>query len=326
MKFVTGAFVLLGLALCATAANAQTGLVADVEPYAQCLTSTEGPGARPVYPEGLYARKEGGRVVVEMEFSAPGQAPRVKVLGDAADADFVDAVKRHAGQLRVPCMQPGVLVKLQQEFVFVPNDGRKVSWTTPEAGPSAGYRRECITRIDSASKPEMPRRAAREGHTGAVIARIAFDGLNTEPTVTLAYAGPHRELAETVVDYAKGYRLTCGGPKLSAMQSFVFRFSDSATTVLRDTTLVNFLRGVRNAAATPVFFDLNTMSCPFEVRLNYWQPASPNRVGEIGASVQARRPFLDWLATLRIKADTDIEAGVIGDSLTISVPCGKIDL
>lgn len=294
----------------------------------ECVKPEAGALAMPVYPEDAYRSKIGGTVRIEMEFAGPDSSPKIRTLAnDSADA-FSDAVRRHAARYRNTCMKPGdPPVRLQQDFVFVPNDARKVSWTIASDGKDGAFwpTNACATHIAPGSKPEYPKAALRVGATARILAQVTFEAIGEQPKVTLRVPGPRADLARAVQEFAEGYRLTCGQPPIVATQMFVFRMSDE-TRILADTTLVAFLRGTRNAGAKPVFFDLDSMSCPFDVRLEYWQPSYRNRVGEVGTPVPARKPFLDWLSTLVIRADDKLQNAVLGETTTISVPCGKIDL
>ncbi|WP_395686749.1 hypothetical protein [Caenimonas koreensis] len=324
----TAGFAIVAALVCGIAHAQSSALSVTPAVDVSCLTSLDGPAARPVYPEGMYALKQKGLVRVAMEFTGPDTAPTLKSISQDDEA-FLPAVRRHVERLRLPCMKPGSPpAQLSQEYVFVPNDGRKVAWTSPElkAGDGASPGLACVAHVVPGSKPEMPRRAIRENHEGSVIGLVRFTGKGVEPEVSLAYPGPYAELAATVVEFMKGYRQTCDAPPFVAKQMFQFRIEPSERIVLRDTTLASFLRGASNATAVPVYFDLDGMKCPFDVRLEYWQPTARNRVGEVGEPVAQRRPFLDWLSTLKIRMSADVEAKVLGDSLTVSVPCGKVDL
>ena len=56
------------------------------------------------------------------------------------------------------------------------------------------------------------------------------------------------------------------------------------------------------------------------------QPYAPNMVGEVGRSDPNRTEFIEWLKTLALDLPTRMRKHVIGDTITISVPCGLIDL
>lgn len=289
------------------------------------------PGAtsKPEYPQELYERKHQGKVVVEIEFYDSSPVPRVKTLTNTGGVGLNDSAEKFALQYRNTCMKPGdPPVKVQQEFDFVPNDGRKVAWSIPAFGfenpPTATP--SCVKHLNPGTAPKYPRGAMEAGTTGRLVILAKFKELDKPPEISFPVPGPRADIRQAVTEFAEGYRLTCGGTPLIAMQLFVFTLSDSNVNLLRDTTLKSFLRGAGNATDKPVSFDLDAMSCPFDVRLEYWQPAFRNRVGEVGARVPARKPLLEWLSSLRLNIPEPIANKVTGDSLTISVPCGKIDL
>ncbi|MBG9388951.1 energy transducer TonB [Caenimonas aquaedulcis] len=296
---------------------------------AACFTSTAGPDARPSYPDAAYLRKEGATIKAEFTFESGVDKPRVKILSGGDQSLFVDSVERHARNLRLPCFPVGgPPVVLEQEYVFVPNDGRKVAWTIArkrdDAFAAAG--KACIKHVEGEERPDYPQRAKTEGLMGNVLAEMVFRRPDTPPEVRLLDPSPHRDFARAVLAYVAGYRVTCVlDEPITASQMFNFRFEGMPYQALKDAPLAPFLRGVKDVAARPVFFDLNLMSCPFDVRLVYWQPIRANETGEVGDAVAARRPFLDWLATLQLNVPPKVQNIILGDTMTIAVPCGTID-
>ncbi|ROZ64429.1 hypothetical protein [Ramlibacter sp. WS9] len=281
-----------------------------------------------MYPEEAYKRKEGGTVNIEMEFATQDLAPKIKVHSGEASVELVSAVHEYALRLRLPCAKSHEpAVRLEQEFVFVPNDGRKVAWTiarSPSGTPKIAH---CVQHLEPGSKPIYPSKAGREGRQGSVLANVLFTAVNEKPQVTFPDPSPYPELAEAVRRFAEDYRLTCwDGKPLLAFQQFNFRMDDGEKKLLKDISLLTFVRAARNATAMPVFFSLDGMGCPFDVRLRYWQPIYRNEVGEVGSEVPARRAFLDWLSTLVLDLPAKSQNAILGDTMTVSVPCGKIDL
>jgi hypothetical protein len=96
--------------------------------------------------------------------------------------------------------------------------------------------------------------------------------------------------------------------------------------VLKDAGLKQFLGGVVDLDKHPARFDFTTMNCPFDLRLQLTQPYVPNEVEEIGSSDANRRELIEWLSTLALQLPKKIEPQVIGDSMTLSIPCGTLDL
>ena len=116
-----------------------------------------------------------------------------------------------------------------------------------------------------------------------------------------------------------------GGP-VEAYWTYVYRWSDRSAFGFSDAELLQFMGSVKGVRKQHLLFDLTSMSCPFEFRLQYLQPHAPNRVGEVGSQDAARRPLIDWLARAELDLSEPMLDSVYGDSLTIAVPCVKIDI
>ena len=326
------AALLLFTAAMVDAAAADATLVKAPASNEQCVKLVAGAPAYPEYPPSTLARKLGGTVRVEMEFTDAQAAPRVRHLDRAFTFSeqllLNDAVERFAAFYRNTCMQPGSApVRVRQDFVFVPNDGKKVAWTTPspveEFPGNEELQPDCVETGDL-WRIRFPHRALDADATGRVVVQVKFLALNEAPEVKFIVPGPHRELDRAVLARVQEYRLKCGKTPVTALQ--VFSFLKEEDVVLRDMGLKAFVVGSRNATAQPVFFDLDSLGCPFEVRMRYWQPYFRNQVGEVGPARAERRPFLDWLAGLELNLTKLVASHVVGDELTITVPCGKIDL
>jgi outer membrane biosynthesis protein TonB len=331
MKFAAG--VLFLLALTAPHVRAQVSpLTPAPKPNERCVTRLPGAPATPEYPEAAFKAKEGGTVRIEMDFVDSQSAPRVRTLevhGKVADS-LEAAAEKFARDYRHSCIKPGdAPVTVTQDLVFVPNDGRKVVWTEAsrvslrEAAPV-----DCVRHLAPETQPEFPRRAARDGKSGRVVLELIFDKPGTEPRTRVLATGPRPEFAQSASEWARGYRLTCGEQPVHATQTFIFHLDGTPypSYTLTDTDLKTFVRATRNALARPVYFDLNSMGCPFDVRMQYWQPFFRNAVGEVGELRAERAALLDWLAGLEFDIDNTRASGVAGEQLTITVPCGKIDL
>lgn len=295
-----------------------------------CMTPPAGERGVPEYDPGLVERKEGGTVAVELTFAAADAPPEVRVTSPFVGTGLVGAVTRHVQKFRVPCLEPGSEpVRVQMEFVFVPNDGRKVVASAPRDADEARRRQlsACLTRITGSAQPEYPREARRAGAQGTVILRLRFTS-PTEPPQQMIVARPKgdRWLAAEIERFALGYRLPCLGQEPHVLSMiFRFRLDGEARTVINDLPLLTLLRSAEGLPQ-PVFFDLDRLGCPFDVRVQYLRPHQRNQVHELGTSRPERRAFLDWLSLARLKLDADLEERVLGDSFVVNVPCGKIDL
>jgi hypothetical protein len=293
-----------------------------------CMTPP--PELRPkiVYPVEVFERREGGTVTVEMDFVAPDRPPRYSIERDfgAVGRAFAAAIHDHVMALRVPCLT--VPVRLTQDFVFVPNDGRKVTWTraVQPAAPGAARQLGCVTRPSAAPLEVTP--SVWGGLTrSAVLLELTFTAAAEPPLVKVLAPSPAAGLTREAVERSLAMRNPCAdGQPLRAEQLWIFRQPGAPRSVLKNAGLAAFLGSVKDLDRLQVFFDFNTMGCPFDVALSLRQPHGRNYVGEIGPAQSARRPFLDWLASLSLDLTPRQLTEVLGESMTISVPCGTLDL
>ncbi len=94
------------LLLAAAVASAQQVDV-PVSEIARCVTVRPGAADAPVFPFEQYTGSQRGAVQVLLSFTAPDGPPAVTVQESHGGAAFVDAVRAHAKDLRVPCMPRG---------------------------------------------------------------------------------------------------------------------------------------------------------------------------------------------------------------------------
>jgi hypothetical protein len=325
--------VALMLALASSgAALAQTQIVMPGAAQ-RCLT-TGGPTLdRPDYPKQAYEHKAGAKVELEIEFRAPNAAPKVRSLKTEADAryrdDFESAVLKVAERYRVPCLPAGETATLKQEFVFVPHDGRPVSWMaqTDEESQRSSKLNRCLTK--PTILPVYPERALRADRQGTVLVALTFTGSASPPQVAVLDDGGDRAFAEAVQDHAGGVRMPChdNAGAVQSLMLYDFKFDGGSRVVLNDMTMITLLRHLKGIRSANLYFDFNQMGCPFEGRLEYFQPHAPNLVGEVGPRNPERRFFLDWLSRQQLDLPTARQANaVLGQRTVISVPCTVLDL
>lgn len=294
-----------------------------------CLTRAPGREAALAYPEALLARKDGGRFKVSLTFHGPDAAPWFDVLGKPqVDETFIRIVRDHVAGFRVPCMPAeGPPVVLTQEYVFDPNDGRKVMSTAP-TDEQERHRQE-LTRCVShgtGTVPEYPEGARQLEIQGKVYVELAFDGPASPPEVRV-HSASHSRLQATALKHAQGMRMPChpGGGRVTTDVAYTFSLVGGRRTLLQDANVATLVRAAASYPQ-PAYFDWNTMGCPFDLRLTYYQPHRPNQVQQLETDRPERRVFMDWLAALRLKLDDKTNTAVLGDSMTISVPCATLDL
>jgi hypothetical protein len=114
------------------------------------------------------------------------------------------------------------------------------------------------------------------------------------------------------------------GP-VEAIRAYQFVIAGGARAVLRDAPLADLLASATDLK-TPAFFDFDSMSCPFDLRLSYHRPFAENDVEQLDTAVAARRPLLEWLEGLTLDLGNTPSEKVFGNSLIVTVPCGKLDL
>jgi hypothetical protein len=318
------------LGLLATGARAQQAELAS-SPAQRCLSPAPDDRVKPAYPPRLYETKTSATIEAELVFTAPDRRPKVHIEG-GSDIEFDNAIEDYAKQLRVPCMSAGgEPVRLRQTFVFTPNDGRKVVWTTPVDEADAGRQEQlkCMVK-PSPTLIHYPPAQMLQGRAANVLVRVHFSDPAAAPSYEVIYDGGHRSFAQAVAGYLGELRLPClaGGP-IDDNFEFQFRLDgggDLKRRVLKDLPLQTFLAAVKPIRPGSVFFDTNTMKCPFDVRLRSRQPIEVNKVEELEEDVPARHAFLDWLAERELNLDRNTAGEVYGQSMVVHVPCAKIDL
>ena len=322
-------------ALCCVAVAATTTARAQqselgVSASLGCLAPSLEQRGVPTYPENLLRGKDGGTVHIELTFTAPDAAPRMTLLNKEVVFDaLVDAVRDHVRRLRLPCMNPAAdPVTLRQDYVFVPNDGRKVMASALVDRADEARRRmlACISHAEGIPRPEYPAESRRREEQGKVFLKVRFVAPDKPPEVDVLASTKFNALRAAVLKHAEGLRLPClKAEPIEVTQLYIYKLEGGARAVLRDTTLTQWL-GAARAWRGPVFFDFATMGCPFDVRLSYFAPHASNGVREVETSNAARRPFLDWLAKIELNFPEPTNTRLLGDTTTISIPCGTLDL
>lgn len=315
-------------AAAALGAAAQQQVLTPSETLA-CLTPAAADQGPPAYPEAQFARKEGGRVSVDLEFSAADRAPKVKVTYGADQRELSRAVLDHVRKYRVPCLKPEQTARLQQDFNFVPTDGRKVRWLAPVDTDDVRRSRllACVKHKRPDTKPEYPWRALRDETQGTVVLRLAFDAPDAVPAIEVIDSAQSDALTLAASEFARDLRMPCHeGAPISVSHYHVFRIADGPRMVLRDLSLVSLLRSIKGIKQANVYFDFKEMGCPFDLRFKLFQPYNLNQVGEVGEPHPERRFFLDWLQRQQFDLPAPTRNAVIGQITTVSVPCTVLNL
>lgn len=320
--------IALMVASVASGVLAQQQTLTESETLA-CLAPAAGERGAPKYPEASFERRDGGRYAVTLEFTAHDSAPKVNFDGDSGLSELKDAVLNFVRAYRVPCLKPGQVVKLNQEFVFVPTDGRRVRWHAPVDDDDRRRERlaKCVKHQSPGSGPGYPATALNNGIEGKVVLKASFAAADMPPKVeVLDNAGSDR-LAQAATEFARGWRMPCHeGASVSVNQLYDFRITGEPRMVLKDLSLVTLLSGFKDIRQANVYFDFNEMGCPFDLRFALHQPHSLNSVGEVGDTLPARRFFLDWLRRQSIDLPAKQRNAIWGQITTVSVPCTVLKL
>jgi len=301
-------------------------------PASPSVTCLKQPDEPVVYPEALLKNKSAAKVPVKLTFTAADVPPAVEIERTPVEIDdaFVEAVRAHVAGMRLPCHQAGdPVVVLRQVYEFVPNDGRKVMRSTPrdESDLARARTAACVRSVSPGARLVYPREARLSGLAGAVMVDLTFSTPDAEPDLKVV-ATPGRDLTKAVRNYVRNLRLPCltdNAFTLSMVYQFILTEPGVGRPFLKDVALPAFLKDVKDLKG-PVFFDFNTMGCPFDVRLRYYQPYASNAVGQLETANSGREPFLDWMASLRFDLPRDVNLMAVGEEVTVSVPCGTLDL
>lgn len=309
-----------------------------------CLTPAAGARGAPEYPFAAFKAAKAGRVKVALTFTTPQTRPALEVLvqeGDEAFVEaFVDAVQQHVRDYRVPCHDgSNTPVRLLFDFHFRPDD-RRVRWGAPvdEADALRAEQQRCIVHSRGYQKPAYPSDALQGGVQGRVLTRLRFEAPDRPPAVEVFPTPPPSNrigarrltasLEDQVAQWVVGYRMPCqAGAPVSVVFTFIYLIDGMGGYGFKPgLSLADVLPLVRGISQQTLDFDTQPMGCPFDISLQYRQPAMANLVGEVGPVNPARRPLIDWLSKSELDVPQKLLASFYGDTTTLHVPCLKIDL
>lgn len=297
-------------------------------PTVACITLTPGRADSIEYPQDLLARKDGGSVQVEMKFRRPDEEPQVKVLNDSAFAGLILAVKEHVSRFRVPCMGANdAPVTLRQDYVFDPNSHGKVmaSQFQDEAYDERRSQLACLTHTTPGSVPYYPRFAQNEDQQGSYLVAMHFYAADQPPEIKWLATSRSATLKKALAEFLAGIRLPCLHGPIDAIQLYKFTLDGGERTLLKDMTLKTMVAAARSVPQ-PAYFDFSSMACPFQLRIDYYQPYRYNGVTELDTTSSARKPFLDWLKKVTLNLSDKENLNVLGEAFVLTVRCGKLDI
>jgi hypothetical protein len=313
-------------------AAAQTTVV-EPSPAQRCLTRGTLLMGSPEYPEEPYRMKQGGKVLVDLSFARADAAPRIEKMtteqADRFDSAFERSVRRFIEDYRVPCLKEGQTTSLRQEFLFVPNDGRPVAmFATQSEPPRRRALLDCMTHAKPGTKPRYPTSDLSMNRQGTVVLRAVFSDAQSAPAIEVLDKGDGAWLGDSASEFARDYRLPChdGAGPVSTLQFYLFRIEGGARVALKDVSFLSLLGLFKGMREANVYFDFNTMGCPFDLRFAPQQPVLPNAVGEIGNSDPERRFFLDWLTRQQLDLSKQQLNALLGQESVVTVPCTVLNL
>jgi hypothetical protein len=326
------------LAVGAAATGSALAQSSAVSPTAaqRCLTRGELTLGTPKYPDTAYQVRAKGRVTVELEFSAPDAPPKVVKLeaksedGSRHATAFERAVEEFIAAYRIPCLPPGEKSRLTQEFAFEPFGKRDVTYIASFSADEqrADKFRGCVKHLTPDKRPEYPHADLRAERQGTAVVRAVFkDGANA-PAVNLLDEGGSRWFGETGLAHAQGFRMPChdGAGAVEFVFHYQFKIEGGNRVALTDAPLNTWVRYFKGYRDANVYFDTNTMGCPFEVDFTLMQPYSLNRVGEIGKANPERRFLLDWLTRQQFDFPAPSLNRLLGQRAVLTVPCMVLDV
>ena len=295
---------------------------------AACLSPPVAVRGTPDYPQDLWAVGTPGRVLVELVFTGPDLRPELKIVQSEGGPEFVDSVRRHVRDLRLPCLESAdIPARVRINFDFKPVERKAVA--SPAVDPDrAEQDRQLACVVNGAgSAPAYPVEARRKGVQGRVLVEMRFVDADGPPEITLLARPASRDFLPSVTTWAEQFRMPChAGSPVRTRWTLVYRLEGDPRYGFKQIGLVEFLGSLRGLETMRVDFDFNAMGCPFEVRLQYLQPQRRNVVVQINEPLPQRQPFVDWLAGAELKISDRNQDAVFGDRVVLAVPCGKFNL
>lgn len=325
--------MLLGLTLLlAASVRAQTALPETrSREWIACLTKGQD---ELQYPEQYQQLREGGFVRFKLVFRRADQAPELEVLARSMRQDLLEDVRVYLKQYRLPCLPAGESVVAVQEVRFSAVPSTPILWggllDVPEAVPQAVN--DCLRTPANPIKVDwnyrVDGRRALKNHENLVV-ELRFDAADSPPKVKVLYDSAPAAFRKAVLSYVDEYRWPCfveGGRPMEFEQQFHLANTSDKKLVLKDLRLLDLLGVTKDIDKAQVYFDFNTMACPFDLVLGVGMPAFPNSVSEVGERNLNRIGFLKWLKGLSLNLMPDDFEQLLGQKTVVTVPCGVLSL
>lgn len=267
-----------------------------------------------------------GLVRLKLQFQAPDRAPKIEVLQSQGDPDMERIARRYVEGYRLPCLhKQDHPVEVVQDFSFS-------RWGTEPPVPWAAS----AAPSPKVKRPDAPLNVKSwdRFEPGKALVNVTFKAGQDEPEVKFVFSGVGRDMQRLIENHVRSYRLE--DPQntplpFTGQQVFSFLDGNTGATQYRlnkDTfSLIEFLRRTKNLREHPIDLDLDSMACPFALRVRLQQPYERNGVFPI-ESVNANRAYLmDWLSKLQVGFKNEAQQkDLYGTDVRVSIPCGRLDL
>jgi hypothetical protein len=264
-----------------------------------------------------------GVLRLQLKFVAADKPPRVEVLHSQGDADMERIAKRYVEGYRLPCLHAkDHPVEVVQEFSFH-------RWGTEAPVHVAGEAK--LAKVQTPTSQHLLT-SDRVFEPGKALVEFSFVEGREEPEVRLIFAGVNRGMQRNLESHVRQYRLDADVPRpFTARQQFNFVSYDTKGTKYRlsqdEFKLIDFLRMTTNVREHLVDIDLDSMACPFAVRVNLRQPYEPNGVFELETQDPNRAYLLNWLSKLQLRFSSEAQQqDLYGSDMRIQIPCGRLNL
>ncbi len=290
----------------------------------QCLVQ---PTKKLRFPAGDPYDRTSRLVRVQLHFEKPDAAPRVELLANTAREDMVELVQEHVSKYRLPCLAPGDgTVRAVQEFNFTNTEMQPLPTSQDSPAP-----KHCVVMpVEDMSPPRWPSDTVEH-----VMMEFTFDGDGkAAPSTKIIFSTGMRSLEESVREWVDKYRAPCrkaGDPPFIARQNFTFHPPGKTRFVLKREviSLADFLSSTQlpQGETESIYFDFNTMNCPFLVNYTSRHPHLPNDAVAGSPADPNRLALVKWLSSRSLKFTSKRQANeLFNATLQIQIPCGVLDL
>lgn len=263
-------------------------------------------------------------VRLRLLFERADQPPVVEVLASTTTVEVRDAVLRQVAGYRLPCLETRPLAAVQ-EFQF-PAD------LIPQGGPLAVVRGPATADLKCMVAPKEIPYVAEPRVVDRALLRLTFHGDgDSPPEVKILGTNGDEQFMRVMLKSGKEWRQPCrkagDWPHRDEM-FYQVRMAGThpASFKKKRVSLAEFLGYTKDANDARVFFDFDTMQCPFTLRWSLHEPWGRNKVREVEGDNPNRALLIEWLRGLHSGLQPDMMNRLIGESLQIDVPCGQLNL